>query len=259
MEREGTNTDPRVAELVKQAEGILAVPEEVYDLAGKRLALRCVELEPFLTSDTFRLGIVGNPNRGKTTYAYSCYQALKIYSFPTSYFDLDIHSASGQAISGQLRWEERSKNPNPSPREVRESIKAYEEVGPGVVVGDFPGKVDNPYQQDRLKVVDLAIVLGVSMADRGGWQEVVAESGVPALWLRSQLDRILRYPLDPTIYALNREPKPTDLGVLTSLTRILEVVAETKDVSLSNPWPFFTEAERVVLEEVLDFQFAPFA
>lgn len=259
MERESKNIDPHVAELVKQAEGILADPEEVYDLAGKRFALRCVELEPFLTSDTFRLGVVGNPNRGKTTYAHSCYQALKMYGFPTSYSDLDIYSVSGQAISGQVRWEERPKRPKPSPREVRESIKAHEKAGPGMVVGDFPGKVDDPYQRDRLKATDLAIVLGVNIADRRGWQELVTGSEVPALWLRSQLDRTLRYPLDPTIYALNREPKHTDLDVLTSLTKILEVVAEMRDVSLSDPWPFFTEAERVVLEEVLDFQFAPFA
>lgn len=259
MERDDINTNPRVTELVKQAEGILADPEGVYDLAGKRLALRCVELEPFLTPDTFRLGIVGNPNRGKTTYAYSCYQALEMYRFPAVYFDLDIYSVSGLAISGQVRWEERPKRSKPSMTEIRELIRGYKEAGPGIVVGDFPGRVDSPYQLDCLKAVDLAIILGVSTADRKAWQELVGKSGVPALWLRSQLDKTPSYPLDPTVYALNREPKPTDLDVLTSLTRILEVVAEMKGVSLSSPWSFFSEAERMILEEVLDFNFAPFA
>lgn len=258
MDREDI-IDPRVTELVKQTEGILASPEEVYNLAGKRLVLRCVELGPFLTPDTFRLGIVGNPNRGKTTYAYSCYQALEMYRFPAAYFDLDIYSVSGLAISGQVRWEERPKRSKPSITEVRESIRAYKEAGPGIVVGDFPGRVDNLYQLDRLEAVDLVMILDVSIADRRGWQELVGKSGVPALWLRSQLDKTPRYPLNPTVYALNREPKPTDLDVLTSLTRILEVVAEMKGVSLSSPWSFFSEAERVILEEVLDFNFAPLA
>lgn len=259
MERKNTGIDPRVAELVRRAENILSEPERVYDLVGRRLALRCVELEASFSLDAFRLGVVGNPNRGKTTLAYSYYRALEIYGFPTAYFDLDIYSYSGLAISGEVDWEKRPKRSDAPQKEVEESILAFREAGPGIVIGDFPGRVDNLYQLDRLKTVDLAIILGVSIDDRRGWQELIGKSGVSALWLRSQLDKTPSYPLDPTLYGLDREPKPADLDVLTSLTRILEVVAKMKGVSLSSPWPLFTEAERLILEEVLDFNFAPLA
>lgn len=258
MERKSIGTDSRVAELVRQAENILSEPERVYDLVGKRLALCCVELKAPFSLNAFRLGIVGHPNRGKTTLAYSYYQALETYGLPTAYFDLDIYSYSGRAISGEIDWRERSKRPDAPRKEVEESILAFREVGPGVVIGDFPGKVDNLYQLRRLEAVDLAIVLGVSRNDREGWQELIGKSGISSLWFRTQLDKTPRYPLDPTLYGLNRKPKTTDLGVLTSLTRILEVAAEMKGVSLSNPWPLFDEAERLILEELLDFNFASF-
>jgi len=256
MERKNTSIDPR--ELTKQAKDILSEPEQIYGLAGKRFALRCAELESSLGSNAFRLGIVGNPNRGKTTLAYSYYRALEIFGLPTAYFDLDIYSYSGLAISGEIDWEKRPKRLDASQKEVEGSILAFKGIDSGMVIGDFPGRADNLYQLNRLRAVDLAIVLGTDVADRSDWQELVEKSGTSFLWLRSRLNGALCYPFDPTIYALDRKPRPAGLDVLISLTRILEVVAEIRGVSLSDPWSPFTEAERLILEEVLDLNFAPF-
>lgn len=259
MLKEGPYGDPHIAELVVQSRKILDNPEYVFDLAGKRLALRCVELEPYFASHTFRLGIIGNSNRGKTTYAYSSYLALQNYRFPSRYADLDIYSYTGRAIRGQIGWENWPKRTDAPKKEVLESVREFRNAGPGIVIGDFPGKPDKPYQPYRIKAVDMTVLLGNDSLDRSKWERLVTISRKPSLWLRSQPDSIRRYPLDPTLYDLQRIPKPGGLDVMTSLTRIMEVIARIVNVPLRNPWKIFTEPERVVLEEVLDFEFAPYA
>jgi len=97
----------RVARLAKKSGEILQDEGKVYDLVGKRLAWWAVGVEAGLKESPFRLGIVGFPNRGKTTFAYSMFSLLKAYGMSAQYVDLDVHSNSGPAIAGEIEWRDR--------------------------------------------------------------------------------------------------------------------------------------------------------
>lgn len=253
--------DPHIRYLVTEGEKILHSPERVLDLAGRRAALRMVDVEDYFRDHTFRLGIVGNPNRGKTTYAYSLYTSLKDSMFPAHYVDLDIYSQSGPAIAGRIAWDERPKRNDAPKRDVMESLRKFKNVQPGLVIADFPGRADNPYQPRRAKALDMAVLLGDDPTDRDKWMRILEHAHKPYLWMRTRPDGKRTYPLDPTIYHLDREPKPHSLDITTSQTRILEVIANMRDIPLHDIWKMgiFTEPERMILEEVLDFEFAPYA
>ncbi len=266
MLKEGPHRDPHVNWLVHEGGRILADPERVQELAGRRLAFRLVELEDHFRTHSYRLGIVGNPHRGKSTYAYSCYETLSDYHFPAHYVDLDIYSPSGLANSGHHDLANRPKRTDAPKEEVLASIRGFRATGPGIVFGDFPGLPDKPYQPRRIKAVDMAIVLGDDSSDRGKWLERLSKAKKDALWLRTRSDNVRAYPLDPTIYALDRKPRPNSLDVVTSLTRILEVIGKKIGIPLANVWEKlpngripFSEPERMVLAEILDFEFAPYA
>ena len=198
--------DPKIDFLVHEGRKILKDPEWVNDLAGRRLALRLVELEDYFKGHTFRIGIVGKPNRGKSTYAYSCFRSLELFKFPTHYFDLDLYSNSGQALRGTVKWEDRPKRADAPKEETLASIQAYKDTGPGIVFGDFPGRPNNPYQSRRVRSSDIAVVLGDDPEDRKAWQRIVYKTHTPSLWLRTRKDTAHTYPKDPTVYGLNRIP-----------------------------------------------------
>lgn len=259
VKKEISHRDSKIAWLFQEGQKILSDPERVFELVGKRLALRVVELEKYFATNTFRLGIVGNPNRGKTTYAYSCFSLLQNYRFPTQFVDMDIYSYSGNAIAGKIRWEDRPKRSDAPKKDVTESINVLRKAGPGIVIADFPGRPDNEYQPDRLKEFDLVMLLGNNRKDRKRWDAQVTKANVSSLWLRTQADKKLQYPIDPTIYDLNREPKPYGLDVMTSLTRVMEVIGRMVGIPVPNPWGLFSEPERLILEEMLDFKYAPLA
>ena len=102
-------------------------------------------MENYFADHVYRLGIVGDPNRGKTTLAYTYYDLLNKFSFPARYYDLDIYSPSGKAIAGTISWDERKKEPNVSEKAVVSSINCLKKIQGGLVVVDFPGRRDNPY------------------------------------------------------------------------------------------------------------------
>lgn len=264
--KEGPSSNPHVNWLVHEGGKILTDPERVHELAGRRLAFRLVELEDHFSTHSYHLGIVGNPNRGKSTYAYSCYETLSNYHFPTHYVDLDIYAPSELAIRGKADWKERLKRSIAPKEEVLDSIRGFRATGPGIVFGDFPGLPDKAYQPRRVRAVDMAVVLGDNPADRAKWLERLTKAKKSALWLKTRPDHVRTYPLDPTIYALNRKPRANSLDIVTSLTRILEVIAKNVGIPLANVWEKlpngkipFSEPERLVLTEILDFEFAPFA
>lgn len=260
------HSDQKINWLVEQGRAILDNPERVYDLAGRRLALRLIKVEDYFKKHSFHLGIVGNPNRGKSTYAYSCFRTLELYQFPAQYFDLDIYSNSGLALRGIVNWEDRPKRLDAPKKETLLSIKAYNDIKPGIVFGDFPGRPSNPYQARRVQSSDMAIVLGDDPEDRKAWHHIVSKTHTPSLWLRTRSDHTRTYPIDPTVYGLNRTPKPGGLDIITSLTRIIEVITKQIGLPMDNIWKTlpngitpFTEPERLILQEILDFEFAPFA
>lgn len=258
--------DPKIQFLVDEGRKILNDPEQVYDLAGKRLMLRVVELNDYFKNHSVRIGIVGRPDRGKSTYAFSCFRSLELRGLPTQYVDLDIYSNSGLALQGIVKWDDRPKRPDAPKNETLASINAYKHAKPGVIFGDFPGWPDNPYQGQRVRASDMAVVLGDDAKDRDAWFRIVSKTHKPSLWLRTRKDNERTFPIDPTVYNLNRIPRPNGLDIITSLTRILEVIAKQRRIPLIDIWKplpdgrvAFSDPEQLILREFLDFEFAPYA
>lgn len=246
--------------LVEESRKILNDRELIYDLAGKRLALRAIELRGHLSepANTFRLAIIGNPNRSKTTYAYSCYSVLKTYDVPAKYHDLDVYTQSGMSISGVIGWNERVKRTlEEIPKEeIHESIQTFIDDVPGIVIGDFPGKIEDPYQAQRLEKADLAIILAKDPEEVEEWAKLCTSLGVGYRWLISETEPPLPYDiLYPSFYNLTREVRFSPM-MLISATSILEEIAAIRDLTLSNIENCFSQAELVVLQEILDFHFS---
>lgn len=246
--------------LADEARKILENRELVYDIAGRRLALVAIGLKDYLSrpGNTFHLAIVGNPNRSKTTYAYSCYEVLEAYGVPSSYHDLDIYTLSGKAIAGEIAWDQRVKRSlrEISETEIVQSIQSYRKDQSGVVIADFPGKLDDPYQTERLKGSDLAIVLGRNREEIRRWEKLCEDSGVGHRFLISETQPPLPYTiLYPSFFNLTREPRFSPM-LLVSVTSILQQIAEMRGLSLPEWEGYFNKAESVVLREVLDFTFS---
>jgi len=246
--------------LADEAREILENRELVYDITGRRLALVAINLKDYLSrpGNTFHLAIVGNPNRSKTTYAYSCYEVLKEYGVPSSYHDLDIYTQSGKAIAGEISWDQRIKRglSEISETEIGQSIQSYHKDQSGVVIADFPGKLDDPYQIERLKGSDLAIVLGRDREEIRRWERFCTDNDVRHRFLISETELPLPYVVPyPSFYNLTREPRFSPM-LLASVTSILQEIANIRGLSLPKWESYFSKAERVVLCEVLDFTFS---
>ncbi len=257
MSRSERFINRRAKILAAQASDILHNYDHTYDLVGRRLALRGIELTPHLQTLPFRLGVVGNPNLGKTTLAYSYFKLLEVYGVPTQYVDLDLYSQSGPAIAGEIAWDQRTKRNAVPEEEVLSSIAAYNNIPAGLVVADFPGRISNPHNPERIRGTDLILILTEKDEDRYAWMKLVSDNRRPFLWLQSVPSLQRTVPIHPSVRELMRKPKPFSIDVMISLTRILEMIAEMNTIPLHDIWTHLTQAERVVLEEVLDFEFAP--
>ena len=246
--------------LAEEARKILENRELVYDIAGRRLALVASNLNDYLSrpENTFHIAIVGNPNRSKTTYAYSCYEDLEEYGVPSSYHDLDIYTQSGKAIAGEIAWNQRIKRSlrEISETEITKSIQSYHKDQSGVVIADFPGKLDDPYQIERLKGSDLAIVLGRDREEIRRWEKLCSDNNVGHRFLISETQPPLPYTvLYPSFYNLTRKPRFSPM-LLVSVTSVLQQIAEMRSLNLPGWERYFNKAELVVLREVLDFTFS---
>lgn len=246
--------------LVEESRKILDDRELIYDLAGKRLALRAIELKGHLSdpANAFHLAIVGNPNRSKTTYAYSCYSVLKTYDVPVKYHDLDVYTQSGMAISGVIDWNKRVKRTlvEIEEKEISQSIQTFINDTPGIIIGDYPGRIKDQYQAQRLEKADLAIILAKDSEEVKKWAKLCTSLGVGYRWLISETEPPLPYEvLYPSFYNLTREVRFSPM-MLVSATSILEEIAAIKDIPLSNIESYFSQAELVVLQEILDFHFS---
>lgn len=206
--------------LAAQAQEILNNPEEVYDLVGKRLALTSAILHKhFLNpTNTFRLAVVGNPNTGKTTFAYSIAKILELYQTPTTYVDLDIYTESGRAISGEIKWEERRK------RDLEEipldetlgSIDKFANAKPGIIIGDFPGRITNEFQGRRLKQANLALILALNEQDLSHWVNLCSKNEVGYIHAISKQSFTPEAPIHPQVHSLHRQ-----IQINTSLSPLL--------------------------------------
>jgi len=264
--------------MAQESLAILNDSEKVYDLAGKRLALRCLNIAPFFDDleNPFRLGIIGPSNRGKTTFTWDLYSLLLAYwpsqlgILPTVH-DLDIFTNSLPAAAGIIKWKDRKKNPHPSPEEERASIAEFRTLRGGIIIADVPGKLTGDYTPHRVAACHAVVILVDSIKEIPAWRKLTTESGIPAAWLISDPKHkgpvATKRVIHPTVFDLNREPRPFRVSLITTLTRILEMIARSRNIPLLNIWslidpdtndPAFSKAERILLQEYLDFYYAPF-
>lgn len=253
------DSDDPAFKLASQAGEILKNPERVYDLVGRRLALTSIALKNhFLdTKNTFRLGVIGNPNVGKTTYSYSISKILELYKTPTTYIDLDVHTESGRAMSGEITWEERRKRKSDEIplEEVNENIAKFANAGPGIVIGDFPGRISNEFNPQRLKRANLALIFGRNYSDVIPWMDFCTKCNVGYRFAISREDLSLKVPIYPQVDDLNRKFQITT-PLMASATSILLEASKLTDGPKINFDNFFSQPELVVLEEVYDFLFS---
>ena len=248
--------DTRLKQLIKQSKEIVDSPGDMYDLAGKRFALYALQLLPYFENNSIHIGIVGNPNRGKTSFAFSATELMSHYGLPALYFDLDDYTKSGGAISGSISWAERKKRELVPPEEINQTIADFSKSH-GLVIGDFPGRADDIYQNQRVSSLDMAILMTTGKEDSIEWKKLLEESNIPTSRLIIGKHRGQTSDHDPIAPYIVRERKPFTIPMIIACTRTLVNIACIKDVSLIEPWSEMSQAERVVLEEVLDFEFAP--
>lgn len=248
--------DPNFKLLVRESEKILENPEEVYDLAGKRLALRGLQLKEHFSKpeNTVRFAVVGNSNLGKTTYSYTVAQILDLYSIPVNYVDLDLHTQSGLAMAGVTNSWVTTRAEIPED-EINKSIKDFAQSGPGIVLGDFPGRLENPHQVNRLKTSSLALIFALNLKERDEWAELCDKAGVGFRWVISRRSTSLQGPLYPQTVGLERRVI-FSASILASATSIVEEAAQITNAPKSTYQNFFSQPELVVLEEVLDFLYS---
>ena len=258
--------DRKIEELVRQTETIIKDPNSLYDVVGKRLAFRSAELQRhFLDpSNKITFGILGNPNSGKTTFAYSCFRILDVYGLPAHYHDLDVYTRSGDAMAGKVSWQQRTKKTQEQvgPEGVQHSIQELKEVAGGIVIADFPGMIDDPFQKMRLKAIDLAIIFVKTIDELDEWTTLC--SGVNRGFRFLITHRTFPNFMQPVEEEQAVMPIISDMdrrvvfnpATLTITTSILEEAAVLTHAPKSNYHAFFTQAELTVLEEFLDPMFS---
>ena len=203
------------------------------------------------------MGILGNPNVGKTTFGAKAYEMLQLYGVTASHlFDLDSYSPSVEAALGKIAWDERVKKNEISAKEFISSIEEFLSLK-GLVIADFPGQIEDKFQVHRILTLDLGFVLANNANDRTSWLWVLKSLGKPFVWLQSRIVADLSNPIDPFITNLNRNAYQFDVRILIILTRIIEHIAYQTGMELTDIDAFFTQAERIVLHEFLDFFYAP--
>lgn len=242
-----------------EARKILEDPESVYNLAGRRLALiSVISKEHFLKPEnTFRVAVVGNPNLGKTTYSYSIAKILELYGTTCSYFDLDVYTQSGSAISGTIEWAKRLKREPPEikPEDIKQNINTFGQKRPGIIIGDFPGRIEDKYQIRRLKKADLALILASDLTEKNKWAELCDKAGIGYRWVMSYPHINTNAPFYPQIYDLERKVNTTT-SMIISATSLLMEVTDLTGFGPVNYQNFFTNPELIILEEALDFHFS---
>lgn len=252
--------NPKVDSLVNESRKILNDPNRVFELAKTRLFFLATELLDHFNKpeNTFRIAVIGDTNLGKTTFAYSVFNILRNHcSFPAYYIDLDLHTESGSAISGKIKWEERRKRTQKEipPQKIHDSINLFAKSGPGITLGDFPGRIDNPSQIERLNQANLALIFALDKGGKDQWARLCTKAGIGYRWVISRTTPSLENPIYPQITGLRRRVI-FDTEITTSVTSILEEAAEMTGAPKSVYENIFTQAELVVLQEYLDFLFS---
>jgi len=238
---------------------LLKRPEEIGDLLGRRLALIAGLTQGHFTDprNTFRIAVIGDPNLGKTTYSYSVAKILEMYGTPSSYFDLDVYTESGRAISGEKGWQERRKRSltQIKRREIKENIRKFGKIKPGIVIGDFPGMSSDKFQVERIHMANMALIFAGDYKHLDPWIKLCTRAHIYHRFLISRPKFSMEPPIYPQINRLYRKPI-SNLPLIASATSLLLESNEMTHGPKIEIGMHFNDAERTILEEIFDFYFS---
>jgi hypothetical protein len=254
--------DKKVRGLAAEAGKIIRDYDRLYDITGKRLAFWGMELKKHFDDPANKLvfGVVGYPNTDKTTLAYSCAKILQLYDVSSTYCDLDVYTFSGKAIEGQINWDDRPKQTRDKVgiEIVQQSIEALHKIQKGIVIADFPGMIEDPYQPLRLNAINYAIILAKDEGELEEWINLCSaeNTGFRFLFTHKQTEtlQLKLFKMDarlPAIASMNRQAI-VNVATLSVATGILEEAADMTKAPKSKYHNYFTEAELTALEEILD-------
>ena len=115
-------------------------------------------------SPPVRILIGGQGSCGKSTLAVTLCKILEQnYEMRVGLHELDVHSDTHGPLLGLKPWSERVKRwplPQEAPPEVvAECLTRFREDKSDVVIGDLPGRLENPYMEHFLDAAPYAICM----------------------------------------------------------------------------------------------------
>jgi hypothetical protein len=218
------------------------------------------EIKLLLERDTVRLGVIGDPNRSKSLLAWDFFQLATAAGLPVYYRDLDLWSPSLGVFEGRNTWEDRPKRQRGevTDEEIRKSIDGLSDLGPGLVVADFPGLVDEPSQQDRLRAVDMALLLESDPGEGLKWLRPLVKTRTRFAWMITSpslgVEEIENAQGGHSLYGVDRKIDKVHVSEVVALTMMLECIGSRG----SNP-EFGDNLTERELEILIDYrrQFGP--
>ena len=218
------------------------------------------QVKPLLERNTIRLGIVGDPNRSKSLMAWDFYQLALAAGLPAYHCDLDLWSPSRGVFEGLNTWENRPKRKRGevTDEEIRNSINGLSDLGPGLVVVDFPGLVDEPSQLDRLRAVNLALILENGPEEGIKWLMPLITTRTPFAWMTTSpglgVEEIEGIRGGHSVYGIDRNIDRIHISEVVALTMMLEWVGSGQSDARPNEDLTYREVE--VLRDYRE-QFGP--
>jgi len=127
--------------------------------------------------------VIGGPRgSGKSTLVASVYRQLECQGVSVGLHEVDVYSDTIPCILGQKPWEERIKKKhawfNPT---IKRRIEEFAADRRGLVLGDLPGKVTNPFLPRMVEPAHQAIIVARDWGTMEAWQKFFAAQGIPVV------------------------------------------------------------------------------
>jgi hypothetical protein len=244
------HSDREVESRYSRIKDTLSSPDKTYSLVQTVLSFYATQLKKH-TDSHFRIGIIGNPNRGKTTFAYNLHLLLQQLDIGTQYHDLDLYTRSGLAISGQLSWEDRPKVKSLDEAAITQSIAAFQSSSQQFAIADFPGMAESVGQGQRLHAVDLAVLLTTAQhGDQAAWLELADETQTKALVFAPLQSDHYAFVEGSQTFLPREMSNSLHLETMIAAAHIIDQSAQAKGITLPGAWPYIGNDMKSLYKEL---------